>query len=1203
MKKVLTFLIILFASSNILIAQDSIKYSLVLIGDAGEINPVQHAVIDEAVKQSTPGKSLVLFLGDNIYRRGMGLNADDATKKTEEILRSQYQPFRNAGIPVYFIPGNHDWDHSGVKGVEKINKVNNFIREQQDSLLQIIPKDACAGPVEINVSDDILIVAIDSEWWLYPFDIPAENSDCEYKTKADVLGKLEEIVERNSNKLIFFASHHPFKTYGSHGGYYSLKEHVFPLTGLGKGLYIPLPVIGSLYPLLRSTFPPAQDVKNYLYREMKEGIENILKKHPNVIHVAGHEHTLQLIQGQLLQVVSGSGAKKTPVKNGRGTLFAQSESGYVKADVMKDNTIRLSFYSYQKEGFQNSFIYNKAFTIPQNITTETAEASLGDSITLPLPGNYNKPGKFHRSLFGENYRKIWATEVTFRVLKISEAGLTPTELGGGMQTRSLRLQDKLKKEWVIRSVDKYPDLLLPRSLANTFAASILKDNVTAAFPYAPLVVPVFADALGVPHSNPTIVYLSPDKNLGIYSRNFAKTIHLFEEREPVGKSITTQKMMENLKEDNDNSIDQKAFLTARLLDIFIGDWDRHGDQWRWMNVAKNKNKLYQPIPRDRDQVFYINQGLFPAIFSLPWLQPKFQGFGNRIRNINTFSFNARFIDGLFTNQLSLEEWVNITGDVTSKLSDTLIETALKKLPAPVYQQIHTILAAQLKNRKTDLVKKSPQYFRFLNKIIDLTLSDKNELVKITSTADKKLNVSVYKLTGNGEPGNLVFSRLLDPALTKELRLYLFGGTDNVVVENQHTAIKLRIIGDATSAKKYELKGNGRYLRKIHIYEGLTNGSYTGESDKAHLHLSDKKENTDFQVTARYNKTIPLLNIGYNVDDGLILGGGVRFIRQGFRKNPYASSHQLSLSHAFYTNGFKFRYGSEWLKAAGNADILLSANIFAPDNTQNFFGRGNETVFNRTGNFRRYYRSVFTIVQAEPAFRWRKNNKGSIIIGPSIQYYHFEASDNKGRFINNVSLINSYDSATIINDKAHAGVVLNLIHDSRNSLIFPTSGSFLNLKIKGYSGLNDYSKSFAQVSSEIALFKPLGRKANFIIANRLGGGVTFGKTTFYQSFFLGGQENLLGYRQYRFAGLHTVYNNLEARIKLANIASYIVPGQLGLVGFYDVGRVWEKNEKSTKWHQGVGGGIYFAPAQLLLLQLVAGKSVEGWYPYFTMGCRF
>ena len=113
----------------------------------------------------------------------------------------------------------------------------------------------------------------------------------------------------------------------------------------------------------------------------------------------------------------------------------------------------------------------------------------------------------------------------------------------------------------------------------------------------------------------------------------------------------------------------------------------------------------------------------------------------------------------------------------------------------------------------------------------------------------------------------------------------------------------------------------------------------------------------------------------------------------------------------------------------------------------------------------------------------------------------------------------------------------------------------------------------------------------------------GKPAFYQSAFLGGQENLLGYKQYRFAGLHGLYNNLELRAKVADIASYIIPGQFGITGFWDVGRVWENHDNSGNWHNGVGGGIYFAPATIVVISFVMGHSTEGWYPYFTMGLRF
>ncbi|PZP39899.1 MAG: hypothetical protein DI598_19625, partial [Pseudopedobacter saltans] len=153
------------------------------------------------------------------------------------------------------------------------------------------------------------------------------------------------------------------------------------------------------------------------------------------------------------------------------------------------------------------------------------------------------------------------------------------------------------------------------------------------------------------------------------------------------------------------------------------------------------------------------------------------------------------------------------------------------------------------------------------------------------------------------------------------------------------------------------------------------------------------------------------------------------------------------------------------------------------------------------------------------------------------------------------------------------------------------------------GLNGYSKNFAQIEPQVSLYKSFNNKQSIILAERLGGGVTIGKSAFYQSLFLGSEGNLLGYRQYRFAGQHSLYNNLELRIALTDFGNYLFKGQLGILGFYDIGRVWNEDESSDKWHNGVGGGIYLAPAKLTVFRFTMGYTPEGWYPAFGMGMRF
>jgi outer membrane protein assembly factor BamA len=313
--------------------------------------------------------------------------------------------------------------------------------------------------------------------------------------------------------------------------------------------------------------------------------------------------------------------------------------------------------------------------------------------------------------------------------------------------------------------------------------------------------------------------------------------------------------------------------------------------------------------------------------------------------------------------------------------------------------------------------------------------------------------------------------------------------------------------------------------------------------------------------------------------------------------------QLLVSHSFSTKAYSVRYRGEWIHAIGKADFTIHAVAKAPNNTINYFGRGNETEFNKTGDYVTYHRTRFSTYLVEPGVRWRNNRGSSLTIGPSLLYYELDPDDNTGRFISDPKQIGSYDSSSVEESKLHLGIFAEYINDTRNYKILPQKGHYFKVRLEAYQGMGDFAESFAQLIPEFAVYKTLNKKKSIVLADRLGGSVSVGKTAFYQSAFIGGQENLLGYRQYRFAGQHCAYNNLELRIKIADIANYILPGQLGISTFWDIGRVWVEDDESHKWHNGVGAGIYFAPASLISFSFVMGYSNEGWYPYFTMGFRF
>jgi outer membrane protein assembly factor BamA len=427
-----------------------------------------------------------------------------------------------------------------------------------------------------------------------------------------------------------------------------------------------------------------------------------------------------------------------------------------------------------------------------------------------------------------------------------------------------------------------------------------------------------------------------------------------------------------------------------------------------------------------------------------------------------------------------------------------------------------------------------------------------------------------------------------------------GGNDQFLIDTKNSRIKIRLIG----GKGEKVLAINNTNKRMDYYGNPDHTSFTRGSKNVNNHFATDSLNTRFVPVNLYNKTQPLITAGYNLDDGILFGAGFRHFHQGFRKIPYGNIQEVMLSRSFSTRALRLDYNGEWFQAIGSANLIVKATVKYPSNTQNFFGRGNETEkITVTDPGILFYRTRFNLFQLTTSLKWQ-NSKGTIFsAGPTIQYYSLEKSENEGRLININEKIGSYDSATIDRAKLHAGLALTYSRDRRNNKVFPSWGSYINVSLLALDGLNQHSRSFIQIAPEITIYKSLNARRTIIFSDRIGGGITVGESAFYQSLFLGGQGNLYGFSQYRFAGQHTLFNNVELRMKLADVGSYIAPGQLGLTTFFDVGRVWEKAESSTTWHYGYGGGLYFAPAQLIVLQLVAGHSAEGWYPYFHVNFRY
>ncbi len=829
-----------------------------------------------------------------------------------------------------------------------------------------------------------------------------------------------------------------------------------------------------------------------------------------------------------------------------------------------------------------------------------------DSITIAVAPAYDSVGNFHRFWLGESYRKLWAAPVPMKVFNLNKekGGLSIIQLGGGLQSKSIRLKDSAGRQWVLRTIQKYPERGLPVNLRKTIAKDILQDQVVTGHPYAAITVPPFAGALGIPHTSPVIVYVPDDTAFGKYRTDFANSVLLFEEREPTDslKTVNTEKVQEKVEHDNDELIDQKLVLRARLLDLLLGDWDRHEDQWRWEKIEEGGLTIYKPIPRDRDKVYYSATGVLPGLLSKQWLKSNLQEFSPKIRDVHGYNFNNRYFDRYFLNGLSERDWVEQLDYIEEKITDSLIRSAIKLMPDTIYKLSGEKIISILIERRNNLRKDALAYYSFISKYIDVPGTDKQEEFTIEYKNDNNLSVVINKIKKDGNKGRIIFSREFTPSVTKEIRLYGLDGNDIFTVKGaQNDPIKIRMIGGA-GKDSFAISNSVDNKKKLIVYDRSDQANVIPAKAVTLRTSKDSAVNLFTRRTFKYDQSGPIVLASYDLDQGLQLKAGIMQIKHGFRKEPYAIKQEL---YAYYSTGrqsFMFTWFLDIKQVWGKASLNANITARGPHNLTNFFGVGNETVFEQTEDKEiDYYRNRFDHINGDVRLKWVLPKGFTVSAGPAIQFYTSSAKNNRERFLKQYDEVNHGEK--VFSDRFYTGIVAAAERSTQNDLLLPGKGFYWQAEVRAMRQAGGEKLSFGQIHSHLDIYFPIFGDTNFVAANRIGAGTSVGDPLFFQQMQLGGLRSLRGYRTNRFTGKTMLYHNAELRFKLFDFTSYLFPGQVGMIAFNDVGRVWVPGEKSAKWHDGYGGGLYIVPVDLLLIQAIVGHSKEGTQPYISIGFSF
>jgi hypothetical protein len=344
--------------------------SLLLIGDAGA--PVANDPVLAALSRALaadPGRRLAVFLGDNVYPRGLPAESAPGRLEGERTLDAQIEAARRAGARAVFVPGNHDWELDGRRGWEAVRRQGAYIAARGGPGVTLLPKDGCPGPVVSDVGAVLRLVALDTHWWLHDGPRPVHpTSSCAADSEEEVQAALAEALATAGGRQVVVVGHHPLDSGGPHGGHFSWKDHLFPLRAWKSWLWLPLPGPGSAYPLARREGITDQDIPGAKYSRLRQALESVFALHPPRVYAAGHEHSLQVLRGRPVPylVVSGAGSldHTTSVAKLKGSLFAESSSGFVRLDLAGNSQARLSVFIVNARGEAREAFTHRLDTIP-----------------------------------------------------------------------------------------------------------------------------------------------------------------------------------------------------------------------------------------------------------------------------------------------------------------------------------------------------------------------------------------------------------------------------------------------------------------------------------------------------------------------------------------------------------------------------------------------------------------------------------------------------------------------------------------------------------------------------------------------------------------------------------------------------------------------------------------------------------------------
>ncbi len=800
--------------------------------------------------------------------------------------------------------------------------------------------------------------------------------------------------------------------------------------------------------------------------------------------------------------------------------------------------------------------------------------------TVAIAPQY-QAGAFHRWLWGSDYRNLWTqpTQVEILDLHTFAGGLTPVMRVGGQETKGLAMRGADGRDYTFRGI--------------AWARSLVQDQIAANQPASFFIVDELMRAASIPTTDQRLVVMPDDPALGEFRKDFAGLVGQFYEfpgarsaRNPGFKEaveiLNHDEFYKRIAADPKETVDTRAFLKARLFDILVGDWDRHRDQWRWARFADRP--AWVPIPDDRDQAFSRFEGLI-LVLARPRL-PILQSYGKSYPSMQGLTWNGREQDRQLLAGLERPVWEQVATELKSEITDEVIARAARRMPAEYFKIDGARLIGDLTGRRNRLIEAADAFYEHIADKVQVHLTDASEYVEIRRLGNGDTLVQAWTRGKDGGPtGDPFFHRTLHAKETAEGQVFVGGGADRVVTLGRPGPIAVRVIGGSGHVVVDDAKGGGTELSdssggEIHAGPG-------SRLDRRKYVPPPPPEKAPWIPPRDWGRDTFLVPwLAYGSDMGALVGAGIDTRSFGFRKDPFASRHVIRGAWAFGESTYRADYRAEF--RAENRDWYWGWYGYASGiESLRFFGFGNETGdggksksdFFKARQEQYSFTPTLSIpllrnltLHAGPTVKYASNtHKGDNTLINKAQPYGYGDFGEVG-----ASAVIELDTRTAA-DKTPGGVALRTFG-------YPRTGTLVTVRGLVFPKAWDVKDTFGTVKGSAAAYLTPGSDKAPTLALRVGGEKAFGRYPYFEAAYLGGgsgrivsiggEDPLRGLERQRYAGDASLFGSADLRLYVSRFHLFL-PGTWGLLAFGDIGRVYLKGEDSNKWHNGYGGGLWFA----------------------------